>query len=842
LLTEICAGQWFWQNPLPQGNNLSDICEDVNHPGRFFAVGDHGTILKKENLSDWQIIEQGNFDHLFSVYFKGNYGWAVGYNGTILQNIDGLGNTWYPLSSGTTKQLLSVFFFDQLNGWIVGQDKTVLHTTDGGTHWNSSYPTGSEQYFSVYFTSLLNGWIAGAANTNGVIKKTTDGGTTWTNSLIPTNRMNSIKFIDENIGCAVGDAGKIFFTSNGGTNWNSGSNSSTSDLKDVYLENDGEGWAVGYDGTIIYTSDYGNTWSAQTSPTTEIIYGIEKDRAVGWAGIILHRETAWQFESSGFTDDVRGLDFGDDGIRGLAVGENGKILYTSDAGNSWTSDNSGTNYDFYDIDVISGALGWTPRALIVGEHGTVLSGQYGYWVDKTISTTDKLFAVYRFVSGKAWVAGEWGRIWKTTNMGDSWALKHENTSYHLYAINFVTANLGWAAGMSGTILKTTDGGESWFDVSPNNHNFFRSIYFVNNFLGWVVGNDGAIFKTTDGGYTWVQIITQPTYPRLNNIKFLNVDIGWITGATGTILFTSDGGETWSPQNSGSIADLMSLCFTETGIGWAAGFDGAIIHTENGGGEIDFDEFWRRDLSLPIPDPGQIQDILEVNINPDFLNDYTLTGLTVVIDTIYHTAVSDLILLLTHAGITDTLINRVNISGSDILGCKLSDASSIPLEEGEAPFAGIFKPYNPLSVFSGMNPNGEWILTVIDAVTGNSGTLESWGLKLFLDVPTEIESHELFVPVACELFQNYPNPFNPSTTISWQSPVSTWQTLKVYDVLGNEVATLVDEYKPAGKYEVEFSAIGGSATGGNAYNLPSGVYFYQLRAGEFIETKKMILLK
>ncbi len=68
------------------------------------------------------------------------------------------------------------------------------------------------------------------------------------------------------------------------------------------------------------------------------------------------------------------------------------------------------------------------------------------------------------------------------------------------------------------------------------------------------------------------------------------------------------------------------------------------------------------------------------------------------------------------------------------------------------------------------------------------------------------------------------------------------SLKVYDVLGNEIATLVNEEKPAGEYEVEFSAIGGSASGGNAYTITSGIYFYQLRAGNFIETKKMMLLK
>ncbi|GIV45645.1 MAG: hypothetical protein KatS3mg036_0463 [Ignavibacterium sp.] len=87
-----------------------------------------------------------------------------------------------------------------------------------------------------------------------------------------------------------------------------------------------------------------------------------------------------------------------------------------------------------------------------------------------------------------------------------------------------------------------------------------------------------------------------------------------------------------------------------------------------------------------------------------------------------------------------------------------------------------------------------------------------------------------------LYQNYPNPFNPTTKIVWQSPVSGWQTLKVYDVLGNEVTTLVNEYRDAGRNEVEFhSAIGNR-------RLASGVYYYQLKIGQFIQTKKMMLIK
>jgi len=89
-----------------------------------------------------------------------------------------------------------------------------------------------------------------------------------------------------------------------------------------------------------------------------------------------------------------------------------------------------------------------------------------------------------------------------------------------------------------------------------------------------------------------------------------------------------------------------------------------------------------------------------------------------------------------------------------------------------------------------------------------------------------------LPTVYALEQNYPNPFNPTTVISWQSPVGSRQTIKIYDILGNEVATLIDEYREAGKYEVEF----------NAASLSSGIYFYHLKAGQFSETKKMVLLK
>ena len=84
----------------------------------------------------------------------------------------------------------------------------------------------------------------------------------------------------------------------------------------------------------------------------------------------------------------------------------------------------------------------------------------------------------------------------------------------------------------------------------------------------------------------------------------------------------------------------------------------------------------------------------------------------------------------------------------------------------------------------------------------------------------------------KLFDAYPNPFNPSTIISFQIPEKSFVILKVYDAIGNEVATLLSKDLQTGNYEVEFEAV----------NLTSGVYFYRLQAGNFIETKKMLLLK
>ena len=104
-------------------------------------------------------------------------------------------------------------------------------------------------------------------------------------------------------------------------------------------------------------------------------------------------------------------------------------------------------------------------------------------------------------------------------------------------------------------------------------------------------------------------------------------------------------------------------------------------------------------------------------------------------------------------------------------------------------------------------------------------------KLTNEIVVDVENEKLF-PNTFSLEQNYPNPFNPTTNIGFQIADRGFVSLKVFDILGNEVATLVNEEKPAGIYEVNFDAV----------ELPSGIYFYKLQTGSFVETKKMVLIK
>jgi hypothetical protein len=138
-----------------------------------------------------------------------------------------------------------------------------------------------------------------------------------------------------------------------------------------------------------------------------------------------------------------------------------------------------------------------------------------------------------------------------------------------------------------------------------------------------------------------------------------------------------------------------------------------------------------------------------------------------------------------------------------------------------------------------NSSNSW-LTVNNAMVNTSGntvtfsqnTVSSFVILTADQSATGVEQISGKVPTSYALDQNYPNPFNPTTSIVYQIPRSGLVTLKVYDILGKQVAELVNENQEAGKYSVNFS---GS-------NLPSGIYIYELKANDYLQSRKMVLLK
>ncbi|MCH7769536.1 MAG: T9SS type A sorting domain-containing protein, partial [Bacteroidetes bacterium] len=126
------------------------------------------------------------------------------------------------------------------------------------------------------------------------------------------------------------------------------------------------------------------------------------------------------------------------------------------------------------------------------------------------------------------------------------------------------------------------------------------------------------------------------------------------------------------------------------------------------------------------------------------------------------------------------------------------------------------------------------LTFTDSTTGYAVGKNGLILK-YKQNTTKVEDN-ITLPKKIVLHQNFPNPFNPGTSIQYAVSSRQFISLKIYDVLGNEIAVLVNEEKPAGEYEVKFSANGGGK------GLTSGIYFYQLWIGSFIQTKKMVYLK
>ncbi|MDD5361229.1 MAG: S8 family serine peptidase [Ignavibacteria bacterium] len=231
--------------------------------------------------------------------------------------------------------------------------------------------------------------------------------------------------------------------------------------------------------------------------------------------------------------------------------------------------------------------------------------------------------------------------------------------------------------------------------------------------------------------------------------------------------------------------------------------------------------------IPIRDNVTTYDSVQVGTHSNIIKvNFTMVNLI-------HTYDGDVTFALRSPNGTEVVLTSGNGgSGANYINTVFNDSATTPIASGSAPFTGTFIPTNPLSAFNGQDAYGWWRFRVSDNAGGDTGHVGQYCIQIYSGGTLTGINNAGILPTKFELSQNYPNPFNPTTKINFAIPKQGLVTMKIYDVLGREVRTLVNEVKPAGNYSVDF----------NASELSSGVYFYRVQSGDFSDIKRMILIK
>ena len=428
------------------------------------------------------------------------------------------------------------------------------------------------------------------------------------------------------------------------------------------------------------------------------------------------------------------------------------------------------------------------------------------------------------VSGTNLFAGTYGGgVFRSTDNGASWNTSNNGVT-NPYVLAFAVSDTNiFAATEAASVFRSTNNGSNWSLANngiPSINIFSLAVSGTNLFAGT---NGGGVYISTNNGLNWSTVNNGLTNTFILSLAVSGTNL--FAGTYGGGVFRStDNGSNWTAANNGGLTGAIIRSFAVVGTNLFAGASsgvGVFHSTDNG-------LSWNS-ISTGLP----VTNFLSLAVKGDNLFAATesiglwkrsLDGIIPVELVSFTANINGNIINLNWSTSTET-----NNSGFDIERRQiLNTQPAVSNEEWETiSFITGHGTTTETHSYSFIDKNlisGKYIyrLKQIDL----DGTFE---------YSNEVEV-TIMVPEKFELSQNYPNPFNPSTKIRYSIPnvgSGLAQTvLKVYDVLGNEVATLVNEEKPAGNYEVDF----------NASQLSSGIYFYKLQAGSFVETRKMTLLR
>lgn len=767
-----------------------------------YVAGDSGTILVTvDGGSNWQCIISGTSQSLKSIFFINSLtGWIAGSGGVILKTTDG-GVKWISLSTGTSLSLSSVYFPTIDTGYSVGPSVT-LKTTDGGTSWVTLVAFNGA---GVYFSSGLKGLVADNVT---YLAKTIDGGSSWSINTAPGNPVNqyAISFVNANTGWTTGAGNRAFKTTNGGNNWITQTNSASGSAKfyGIDFNDDLNGYIAGYSG--FFSGDSGIIYSTSNGGTN------------------------WTSLPTGIKITFRDVEF-IDAMTGWAVGDGGVIINTTNGGISWNkqltqySSPFTQNLSLFDIQFQNEMTGYT-----CGMDGYINKTTNGgnTWNTITTASFNYLYSIYfPQDNDTGWACGRLGTIEKTMNGGINWVTEYTGTSQHLNFIvmdkfSDVRIRNGFCVGDNGTILATDTAGLLWSPQFSGTTNNLNSIYVFNDSEAIIAGNAGTILFTSNGGLTsWISK-TSGTSADLKSVYFIDRSTGYVCGNGGTIRMTTDGGSNWSAQSSGSTSQLNSIDFEETVTenGYAVGENGTILSTTNGGitwnkessgGSVTLYSVFAKEI--PSASGFLYTAIKTVGKYAKYALKKPVTALPVELTSFDFSVTENNVTLNWQTS------GEMNNSGFDVERNSSDNIvwRKIGFVQGNGTAGGNIN----YTFMDGNINSGNYNYRLKQ--TDYNGNYEYFNLN------SEVVIGQ---PDNFQLKQNYPNPFNPNTNIEFHISNLGYVSLKVYDMSGKEVRTLVNEIKEAGYYSVIF----------DGSDLSSGIYFYKMQINGKENSRKMLLLK
>lgn len=429
----------------------------------------------------------------------------------------------------------------------------------------------------------------------------------------------------------------------------------------------------------------------------------------------------------------------------------------------------------------------------------------------------------------------------------SWEKINSPTNQFLKSVHFTDSLYGWAVGDSGTIVHTSDGGNDWVFQNSNTRNSLVDVFFLNRNLGWVLSwkidnppYGTSILTTTNGGQTWDSQNYREENFFMTCILFLDSLNGWMGGRPHALVRTIDGGNIWEQAlidtASLSFFPVYSIKFYNSMYGYACGGQidvaGVTWRTSNGG-DIWYPMRPEDAPADPIQELHPIDSVNVIGISGDIEGFYGIDVIRTTDGGLFweFTTLTQRWVPLDMDFRSETEVWAPIPSGREFI---ISTDAGNSWDQVASPDSS--------AIYDVIFPD-----TLHGFAVGEQGSI----LKYKPPIINYADNQNNMISNGFVLFQNYPNPFNPSTKISFSIPENSafisldrkgqdnvFVILRVFDLIGNQVKTLINNRLEPGNYQVNFSGDG----------LPSGIYFYRItvllnnRYKTYTITKKMLLLK